>query len=448
MEISLSLTKILKKEFATLLTSKKWLSMLIEGELFNFEEKLYRSFLSLYDKVCETFIVFLSKQDTFLRKQKEVAKSKNLKKLALRFTKLQLRTGTRIRYRSLYAKKVGKGYQGQRHITHLHWNTQSKASPVFSSLCTLLSVVCPSFAVGSMILSFFGIKSDFHRIREVSLSLSSTCVEDRASIQLGAKESLKGKRVILSMDGGRSRTRVYTKKSQIKDKKWKPFETPWREPKLFVISVIDKDGKMEQEELPIYDSSFGDDETFLLLEQYLAKLEIDKAKEVQFLGDGAPWIWNRAKPMLVKLGVQEDKITETLDYYHAAEHLHDLKKYMDTDKVAKNFPLLKESLWKGNIQQMGVILKNSMKEFDLESFTPFQYFSKNKNRMNYQDVTDKKLLCGSGIVESGIRRMINLRFKAPSAFWYPENLEKLILMRCIALSGRWQIMLNNLTAKR
>lgn len=448
MDIPLSITKVLKKEFANLLTSEQWLSMLIEGDLYSFEEKLYSSFLSLYDKVCKSVIIFLSRQDVFLKKQKELANSKNVKKLALRSTKLQLRTGTRIRYDSFYGKKVGEDYQGQRHMTHLHWNTESKASPVFSSLCTLLSVICPSFAVSSMLLSFFGIKSNFYRIREVSLSLSSTCIEKRTSIQLAAKESLKGKRVIISMDGGRSRTRVYKINPQTKDKKWKPFETPWREPKLFVISVIDESGKVEKKELPIYDSSFGDDETFLLLEQYLVKLEIDKAKEVQFLGDGAPWMWNRARPVLVKLGVREDKITETLDYYHAAEHLHDLKKYMDTDKVKKNFPLLKESLWKGDIQQMGVILKDSMKELDLELFTPFQYFSKNKNRINYQSFTHKKLLCGSGIVESGIRRIINLRFKAPSAFWYPENLEKLILMRCIALSGRWQIMLNNLTHTR
>ena len=52
---------------------------------------------------------------------------------------------------------------------------------------------------------------------------------------------------------------------------------------------------------------------------------------------------------------------------------------------------------------------------------------------------------GSGVVESGIRRVINLRFKSPSTFWYPENVEKLILMRGIALSGRWEIMMNNLT---
>jgi len=41
-----------------------------------------------------------------------------------------------------------------------------------------------------------------------------------------------------------------------------------------------------------------------------------------------------------------------------------------------------------------------------------------------------------------------MRFKCPSTFWYPENVEKLILMRSIALSGRWEIMMNNLTKIR
>ena len=444
MDISLSITKILKKEFNDILTKEAWLEMLINGKLYDFEEKLYASLLSLYDKISEVLIEYLSTQEIFLKKQKELAKTKGFKKLSLRFTKLQLRTGTRLRYRSLYAKKVPTDYQGQRHLSHLYWNTQSKGSPTFSSLCTLLSVISPSFVVSSMILLFFGVRSNFHRIRQVALSMSTTCIEDRVNIQLKEKETLEGKRVIIGMDGGRSRTRLYDATQPI-EKKWQCFETPWREPKMFVISTIDENGKMYKKELPIYDCSFGDDETFHLLEKYLTKLEIHKAKEVQFLADGAPWIWNRTNPMLLRLGVDKQRIIETLDYYHAAEHLHDLKKYMDKDKVAKNFPLLKEALWKGNIKQIETILKQSMQNLDLEDFTPFQYFVRNRTRINYQDYTDRKLLCGSGIIESGIRRMINLRFKSPSAFWHPENLEKLIFMRAIALSGRWQIMMNNLT---
>ncbi len=79
MDISLSITKILKKEFNDLLIKEDWLCMLINGELYDFEKKLYSSLLSLYDKICEVLIDYLSTQAVFLRKQKELAKTKGLK---------------------------------------------------------------------------------------------------------------------------------------------------------------------------------------------------------------------------------------------------------------------------------------------------------------------------------------------------------------------------------
>ena len=66
------------------------------------------------------------------------------------------------------------------------------------------------------------------------------------------------------MDGGRTRTRVYEENKRGRIEK---FDTPWREPKLFVISTIDENGKINKETKPIYDGCFGDDETFDLLKQ-------------------------------------------------------------------------------------------------------------------------------------------------------------------------------------
>jgi len=72
------------------------------------------------------------------------------------------------------------------------------------------------------------------------------------------------------------------------------------------------------------------------------------------------------------------------------------------------------------------------------------YFHKHINRMRYDQLRQNNLPCGSGIVESAIRRVINLRFKSPSTFWKCENVEKLIFLRAIFLAGRWNIMINNL----
>lgn len=443
MQISPSIVKILKTEFGNQILSEDWLQMLLTGDLYNFEKVLYDKITNLYDKICETLIKWVSSRAEFINSQKELAEKKGLKKLVSRPVELQLRTGTKIRYNSLYAKKVLKDYEGSRHLSILLWSSLKKSSPMYQSITCLLSVICPSFDLSKWILRYQGIHANFDRTRELALSLGEQCMSNRSSIQLAPDESLANKRVVIAIDGGRTRTRVY--KHENSAKRHHKFETPWREPKLFVITTIDKKGKINKQDLPIYDSSFGDDETFDILEQYLKKLQIEKAKDVQFIADGAPWIWNRAKPMLLRLGVEKEKIIETLDYYHAMEHLHELMVYVEKDQKDSIFKKLKQELWEGNISKMKRLLIKGIPGVDLKKFTPYKYFVKNRKRIDYQSFKAQCRPLGSGVVESGIRRVINLRFKSPSTFWYPENVEKLILMRGIALSGRWEIMMNNLT---
>ncbi len=445
MQIPLSLVKLLKKDFEKLISEETWLSILLESGLHAFEEALYNSLLNLYDGIVEHLMLYVSKQVDFLAHQKVLALQLGLKKLVLRPVRIQLRTGTWIKYMDYYSKKVPLDYQGDRHLSRLYWHTQCGASPMLSSLMGLFSVVCPSFDISRKVLSITGISCNFERLRQVALSLGERCLVQRAHIQLTAGESVVGKRVVIGIDGGRTRMRVVEEEGKQRDKRRSKYATPWKEPKLFVISTIDKAGKTNRQTLPIYDASFGDDETFELLGTYLKNLKIEQADCVQFVGDGAVWIWRRVRPILISLGVESDKIIETLDYYHAMEHLHQIKAYMDKEKVDTYFPLLKEQLWQGNIVQMARLLRQSIKGIKLIEFTPFQYFVKNQQRIDYQGFRARKLLCGSGLLESGIRRMINLRFKSPAAFWYPDNVEKLILLRSIALAGRWNIMINNIT---
>jgi len=169
-------------------------------------------------------------------------------------------------------------------------------------------------------------------------------------------ETLASKRVLIAIDGGRARMRHYSDEEQ-KGQSAK-YDTPWQqEPKLFVITTIDKNGKANKQELPIYDSCFGDDETFVILEQYLKHLEIEKAKDVQFVADGALWIWNQVKPMLIGLGVKEDKIIETLNYYHAMGHLYQLFEYVEKDQKESISKKLKQALWQGDIKKIKRLVK-------------------------------------------------------------------------------------------
>jgi len=177
-------------------------------------------------------------------------------------------------------------------------------------------------------------------------------------------------------------------------------------------------------------------------------LNIKQVEQVQVIADGALWIWNNAKNMLLNLGVSEDKIIETIDYFHAVEHLKKITDLLPKGKKELKSPLfteLKNLLWDGNIKTMldkiGTYLKRTSKKMKTE----LAYFEKNIGRMNYQKFRENKWLCGSGIIESGVRRMINLRFKSPSSFWKQENLDGLIFLRCALLSGRWNFIMQNIT---
>ena len=443
MRISLSSAKILKTEFEKEIRLEKWFDRLGSGDFYGFEKELYEWFLALYDKVCELMLNQFSKSDNFDKIQRSIAKEKGLKKLRTRPVEIQLRTGTKVKKDSLYAKKSPKGYEGSRHLSHLFWKTNSKSGPMYQSLTCLLSVICPSFMLSKEILNYQGIHANFDRVRSLSMELGERCKKDRSKIQLKPGETLSGKRVLISIDGGRTRMRVHLDEKS--NKREQKYDTPWQEPKLFVITTIDKEGKTNKERLPIYDSCFGDDETFEVLAQYLKSLEIEKAKDVQFVADGALWIWNRVKPMLIELGVKEEKIIETLDYYHAMEHMYQLFEYVEKDQKEKVSKHLKQALWQGDIKKIKRWVKKGIPGVNLEEFTPYKYFYKNRNRIDYQTLRKERRPCGSGVVESGIRRIINMRFKCPSTFWYPENVEKLILMRSIALSGRWETMIHNLT---
>lgn len=260
-------------------------------------------------------------------------------------------------------------------------------------------------------------------------------------------ETLSGKRVVMSTDGGRIRTRDYEQKKKGKKSHYK-FDSPRKEPKLFVITIIDKEGKIDKKSLPIYDATFDEKSLFDLLGQYLKALNISEASEVQVIGDGALWIWNNAKKFLMNLGVGEDKIIETLDYYHAVEHLTRI-----TALLPKNKRHLKDSLfnefktllWEGNFKAISEKIASTLKRTSKKIKTEIAYFEKNISRIDYHIYRKNKWLCGSGIIESGVRRMINLRFKSPSCFWKLENMEGLIFLRCAALSGRWKLMMNTIT---
>ena len=58
--------------------------------------------------------------------------------------------------------------------------------------------------------------------------------------------------------------------------------------------------------------------------------------------------------------------------------------------------------------------------------------------IRYAELRAEHLPIGSGVVESAIRRIVNLRFKSPSKYWREDHVAPLMHLRAILKSGRWE----------
>ena len=62
--------------------------------------------------------------------------------------------------------------------------------------------------------------------------------------------------------------------------------------------------------------------------------------------------------------------------------------------------------------------------------------------MRYVTLEARQLSIGSGQVESAVRRVVNLRFKAPGSFWAETTVSGLMHLRAAFKAGRWDDVMN------
>lgn len=420
---------------------------LLLGDLKSFEQNLWSHLTHLYNQLSELFLCLAAV--LLLDKMKGIGKSEKGCKLKKRRLSIRLSTGYLVKVESYYVKKLPKTWdkKKRRHLLADYWHLIGNASPLLYDRVGFCSVISSSYELGYQTLTKLGAVLSLSSFKKIANQLAIHCKDkDEASLQLKPQESLADKRVVISIDGGRVRRR------KNKEKRNKSgnliYDTKWKEPKLLVIDVLDENGQPSREELPIYGCRFKKKDFFVLLEDYLEKLEIDKAVQVQILADGAPWIWNNTKESLLKLGVNSDKIIETLDYYHASKYIYALVEKMPkriSEKQKKQYlQQFKQQLWEG---QSDTIVKTCQTIYKRPSKVIKQYIEyldKHQEKTQYADFQENKLMCGSGIIESGIRRVVNLRFKNASSFWKKENVEKMLFLRGVLMANRWDILMQNL----
>lgn len=253
---------------------------------------------------------------------------------------------------------------------------------------------------------------------------------------------LSGKRVVVATDGGRIRERVVCPGRRNEKTGHHRYDAPWCEPKLLTIYVVDDNGEVERSFRPILDGTLGDcDVVFTMLAAYLKALGAHDAKQLIVLGDGAKWIWERTERLAELVGLPKERMQEIVDWYHAVETLHtviDARPSLPEARRESWLKRAKNALYAGDIAKL-------MKLFDEIAFGRHanavdkhrDYFERNAKRMQYKSFVASSTPVGSGAIESGVRRVINMRMKANGTFWLYENAESMLLLRGYLKAGRF-----------
>src|SRR5919202_910671 len=203
-----------------------------------------------------------------------------------------------------------------------------RVSPASRSEIALHVVQAASYLEAAEMLSRRGLTCDVSSLvrittatAEASTHLRDAALEAALRLPVPPDGPLAGKRVRVSLDGGRVRTRR-THRGRKTAKGRHGFAAPWREPRVRVIDILDEHGQPDRLRLPLYDVLIGDAEaSWALVIGYLRLLGAASADVVEFIADGAEWIWKRVERLRTLAEIPTAQVVEVLDFYHASQYL-------------------------------------------------------------------------------------------------------------------------------
>lgn len=222
-------------------------------------------------------------------------------------------------------------------------------------------------------------------------------------------------------------------------------EACWREASCGTVSFHDSDGERLH---TLYLGRMPESGKVSLKAQLRAEVAHIKACrpdiEIVALADGAPDNWSFLETL--------SPMAEVVDFWHACEHLsatsdHAVarnwyEKYReilrhDADGVEKVIRALRHLLSKAT---------SGKAEIERE----LAFFRKNRHRMRYRTLRDRKLPIGSGVVEAANKTLITQRMKRSGMRWRIPGGQAVLSVRALIKSGRfehaWEALVSTVTA--
>ncbi len=243
-------------------------------------------------------------------------------------------------------------------------------TPHIWATITKYGAIAGSFEAARTILTDWGVKISLKRIERLTYYFGKIGINLRqyklSNLEIGSLATgnvLSLQRVVIAVDGGRTRIRINKKGRRKLKTNRLGFTGEWVEPKLLTIYTVDEHGKkIGTSALPITNDGtyLGYEEFLKILEMYLVSLGISQAKQVLLVADGAEWIWKHIPPLLKKLKCPRATY-QLLDFYHAASHLQDFADaaFTTDDERQSWFKTARKTLKKGQ----ALNLMRNMDEF-------------------------------------------------------------------------------------
>jgi len=359
-------------------------------------------------------------------------------------------TGVSIPIRARYYRCVDKRPPATRHkgvyaglaVLGVH----ERCTPLLGAMVSSWSALLGSFEEVRQVLSEQGVELGVKVLRLITYRYAerARAMQQVEHFALGPGESVAGRRVVVSCDGGRIRLREY-KRGRKTPKGRRRYRGAWREPKLLIIYVVDPEGRLDKTFPPVIDGCLqGPDALFRLIQAYLVTLKVHEAEKVLFVADGAHWIWKRTPGLVQTLGLNAEQVHELIDFYHAVEHLGKVAALRKSWTVKERQAWIRKHrrlLMRGKFEQVVKAVEGLCRGRHSKALTTErEYFAQNRHRMAYDRLKALQLPVGSGAVESAVRRVINLRMKGPCIFWGKENADNMLMLRAYYKAGRWEVL--------
>ena len=319
-----------------------------------------------------------------------------------------------------------------------------RISPALIEICVSMAVLCPSFEVAANALRGLGITMNEHLLQNITIRFAGLAKNVRIECNGDTVWQKPGIKILVCVDGGRTRERRTKRGKRKKGQKRQGYHTDWFEPRLLTISQFDENGKKIKSVSPILDGSCGTlDDFFELLKEYLLWINLDEASEIIFSADGGNGIWPRIDNLISELSLSNAK--RILDYTHAKQNINIVKKIVSdalklSDKESRKFATqIRELLWNGNINGITDLVREKLagkRKAPKAALKKLNDYFGDHSRFQYKTFRDNGLPTGSGTVESAIRRVINLRIKGTGLFWKREHAENIIFLRSLVLTGK------------